>query len=319
MPETDEPTELPELDLDTVVAEIYEEARRRRTSGEIPVTLERDLDAAFARVSPPAAGDDLAAVIERVERASFIDVDVPTASARPGVEPVKRVLRKGMAWYLRYVAQQVGALGSGVARGLQLLDQKVRDLEAVVPGADPRVLDELRHLPPQPVPGEWYELLAGELGPVRGRVLHAECAAGELVLALLAAGISAYGVDPHRELLGHATRRAADVRPEGALAHLRALPADTLGGLVLSGVTDTGPAGVQLAVADEAARTLGPGGRLVVIASDPGSWSPVRRDLAPGRPFHPDTWAHLLHARGFTGVRVERRGPSYAVLAGLPV
>jgi SAM-dependent methyltransferase len=139
-----------------------------------------------------------------------------------------------------------------------------------------------------------------------------------LVLALLGAGVHAYGVDPHRELLGHATRRAADVRPEEVLAHLQTLPAATLGGLVLSGVSDTAPAGVQLAVADEATRTLRPGGRLAVIVSDPASWPPVWRDLAPGRPFHPDTWGHLLHSRGLTGVRVEHRGPSSVVLAALP-
>ena len=43
-------------------------------------------------------------------------------------------------------------------------------------------------------------------------------------------------------------------------------------------------------------------GVLVLQSSTPEAWArgcdPVVRDLAPGRPFHPETWVHLLAERG---------------------
>lgn len=306
------------VDLHAVVDEIYAEAARRRRSGEIPAGLERELDAAFAKVAPPAAvGDDLAAVIERVERASFIDVDVPTASNRPGVAPVKQVLRKSMAWYLRYVAQQVSGLGSAVTRGLSLVDAKLVALEEATPGADPRVRAELLAVPPAVVPPGFHPVLveAAAAGPDGGRVLHTECGEGSLVLALLAAGVAAYGVDPRRELLGGAARRAADVRAEAALPHVRSLPDANLAGVVLSGVTDTAPVGVQVALADEVVRLVRPGGCVAVLVTDPSTWPPVVQDLAPGRPLQAATWEHLLTSRGCTVAGTHRADGATLVVA----
>ena len=43
---------------------------------------------------------------------------------------------------------------------------------------------------------------------------------------------------------------------------------------------------------------------MVLHSTSPESWaastSPVVRDLAPGRPLHAETWAHLLVASGFS-------------------
>ncbi len=298
-------------DLRLVVAEIYDDVQRRRRSGAYPPGLERELDALFAQYAPPAAvGDDMAVILDRAERASFVDVDVPTASNRPGLPYVKQGLRKVMAWYLRYLAQQVSALGGVLTRGLALLDRRLTRLEDAVPAVSPRVVDELRGVDPEVLSDAWRRFVVDRLVSARpqGRVLHAECADGALVLDLVAAGVDAYGVDARRQLLGPPTRAGVDVRPDEALDHLRRVERGALGGLVLSGLTERSTAAALIEVADLAVDALVPGGPLVVLSATPEAWAanqgPLSADLAPGRPLRAATWLHLLAARGFTEVDV---------------
>ncbi|MGE0879764.1 MAG: hypothetical protein AB7L13_18230 [Acidimicrobiia bacterium] len=298
------------VDLRLVVAEIYEEVQQRRRSGVYPPGLERELDAVFAQYAPPAAvGDDMAVVLDRAERASFIDVDVPTASNLPGVPFVKGVLRKLMAWYLRYVTQQVSALGGMLVRAMKALNGRVARLEEAVPAASPRVLDELRSLDYAPIDEQWVRASVVALKGVRGRILHAECGKGEIVGALVDAGLDAYGVDPRRDRLGDGLRHGLDVRADQALEHLRRLPSGSLGGLIVSGLTDHGAIAVQLELADLATEVLAHDGVLVIVSSTPEAWAGampiVQADLAPGRPLHVETWTHLLTARGFKAIEVQ--------------
>jgi len=287
-----------------VVADIYAEVDERRRTGAFPPGLERELDAVFARFSPPAAaGDDLAAVLDRAERAAFIDVDVPTASNRAGVPVVKQTLRKAMAWYLRYVAQQVSAMGGVLVRADRMLASRIVKLEAAVPGANKAVADEQLALHPAPIGADVLAAITAALGDVSGRVLVASCGRGELVDALLATGRDCYGTEPRRPLIAEALRRGVDVRDDEPLDHLRRIGADALGALVLVGVVDTAPLGVQLTLADHAVRTVRPGGEVVIVVVDPERWrrdDPVRADLAAGRPLHADTWAHVMRQRGCT-------------------
>jgi hypothetical protein len=52
-----------------------------------------------------------------------------------------------------------------------------------------------------------------------------------------------------------------------------------------------------------ARRVVEPGGRLVVLGTDPERWgggdTAVVADLAPGRPWRAATWAHVLDDHGF--------------------
>ena len=55
----------------------------------------------------------------------------------------------------------------------------------------------------------------------------------------------------------------------------------------------------------------GEGETLVLVHEMGGtleSWDFVLPDLAPGRPLHPETWAHLLETSGFEGVQVIAGG-----------
>jgi hypothetical protein len=127
--------------------------------------------------------------------------------------------------------------------------------------------------------------------------------------ALADKGVEVYGVEPVETLVMEASRAGLDVRADDTLTHLRALPDDALGGLVLSGCIDVLPIGLVLAVADRAAAVVARGARVVVLSAGPAAVDPVVADIAPGRPLHAETWCRLLAARGLGDVRVVTVGP----------
>lgn len=108
--------------------------------------------------------------------------------------------------------------------------------------------------------GRWREWLAGGTAP--GRVLDLGCGTGRN-LPLFRAGVGAVGVDPCRETLGKAARRAPGVPL--VCARAEALPFrdgafDTVvSGLVFCSVEDV-PRGLA-----EVRRVLRPGGRLRML------------------------------------------------------
>jgi hypothetical protein len=60
---------------------------------------------------------------------------------------------------------------------------------------------------------------------------------------------------------------------------------------------------------------------VVVLSSAPTAWArsldPVVADLAPGRPLHPETWAHLLTTHGFCDP-VSHAAAGATLLAAVP-
>ncbi len=305
------------FELDQVVREIEDEVAARRASGDIPAGLERELDLVFARFAPAAAsGDDLDAVLAAADRASFVDVDVPTGSNIPGLAPFKRGLRKLMEWYFRYLAQQVSELATSWAAALKLLAGRVKALEAATATTDP-VLDEVRRLaePARVTPFE--DVVAAVLSGTSGRVLVAECGDGAFLHRLVADGIDAYGVDPEADRVEAANESGSEARLGEALDHLRGVAEGALGGLVLCGCVDRLALASQLELADLAAAALAGGGRVAVVGTSPTAWAravdPVTADLAPGRPLHAETWLALLAHRGFGDV-ARHEGPALATL-----
>ncbi|HET9732496.1 MAG TPA: methyltransferase domain-containing protein [Acidimicrobiales bacterium] len=307
--------------FDRLLADIDEEVRQRRASGDFPPSLERELDLAFDRVSPVAPADgEFGDAIKAADRAAFINVAVPTASNKPGVDIVKRVLKKLMAWYLDYLAQQVTSFGGAVVRALRAIGERIDRLEgqaeALRPAPDdgvdrPAVAEDL---------GPWQDLVVERLKGTSGRVLHAECGHGQLVKALAAVGVDAYGVDPRAALVDLAVAGGVDALPDDAVAHLEAVSPGGLAGLVLSGCVDRLPLGRQRQLVDLAASRLGPGGVLVLVASSPAAWAnrtpPIEADLAPGRPLHAATWSYLLERAGFSCETID--GPTQEVLSEVP-
>ncbi|HEX5266755.1 MAG TPA: hypothetical protein VFW24_08265 [Acidimicrobiales bacterium] len=287
------------VDLDQVMGEIQEEVRRRRAAGDFPPSLERELDLVFDRFVPVGPLDgDFGEAIKAADRAAYINVAVPTASQKPAVGEVKRVLRKAMAWYLEYLAQQVTAFSTSTVRALRTLAERTSHLEEQLAQWRPAE-DDGRDRPAEaPDLGEWEQRVVGQLGTAPGRVLHAECGRGAMVQALRAGGVDAYGVDPRGPLVDAAVAAGLEAWPDDPVSHLGAVADGGLAGLVLSGCVDRLPLGRQRLLVELAAAKLAPGGRVVILAVNPERWPEavpaLEADLAPGRPLHAVTWAHLL-------------------------
>ena len=306
-----------EIDLQQLLREIDEEVEARRASGDFPPGMERDLDLIFARFAPAmTSGDDLDALLEQADRGAFVDVDVPTASRVPAVSIVKRVLRKLMAWYLRYIAQQVSVFATSTVGAMKLLGRRIAALEATTPGADAasREASFRAARPPDLMP--LADAIVRHVEGASGRVLVAECGDGALVRRLVDAGVDAYGCDPRLTLVESA---AIEIRHDDVVEHLRAVDHEAIAGLVLAGTVDRVPVGIQLVIADLAAIVLTGGGRLALVGTDPAAWgrttSVVDADLAPGKPLHPETWVHLLAERGFGAIETAAGTPHYLVTA----
>jgi SAM-dependent methyltransferase len=229
---------------------------------------------------------------------------------------VKRALRKVMAWYMRFLAQEVTAFAGAITRAVKLLGRRVDTIESVTVLAGERTLAEVRERRAGPDLGPWVDVVTTAFAGATGRILHAECGAGDLLAPLAKAGAEVYGVEPVETLAMEASRLGLDVRADDALSHLRALPPATLGGIVLSGCIDALPLGEVLELTDRAVAALVPGATLVIASGGAGALDPVVVDLAPGRPLHPDTWLHLLSQRGLTGAHATMTGP--APLAAVP-
>jgi SAM-dependent methyltransferase len=308
------------IDLQQVLREIDEEVKARRASGDFPPGLERDLDLTFARFAPAAvSGDDLAGLIEAAERTSFVDPDPPTGSRLPPAALLKKVQRKLLGWYFRYLSQQVTAFGGSVVQVLRQLARRLEAVERAVPGVDPATVAAARGASTPAAAGDLAGVITAALAGVTGRVLVTEAGDGSLVRLLGDAGADAYGVEPRLELAESAALSGLEVRDDEPLVHLAAVAHEALAALVLLGCTDRSAQASQVSLIAEAARTLTPGGTVVILGTNPDAWGrdtdPVEADLAPGRPFHAATWVHLLEARGFTGARVEERASRYAVIA----
>ena len=135
-----------DVDLEHVLREIDEEVRARRASGDFPPGMERDLELVFARFAPSTlTGDDLEALVEAADRAAFIQSDPPTASRIPAVSILKRVERKLLGWFFRFLAQQMTTFAGVTVQALRqivaALDAaKLRELFEAIGPVDGRVL-----------------------------------------------------------------------------------------------------------------------------------------------------------------------------------
>ncbi|MGA7417392.1 MAG: hypothetical protein WB765_22025 [Acidimicrobiales bacterium] len=160
---------------------------------------------------------------------------------------------------------------------------------------------------PHPQIGPWADRLQQwfPAPDTEGPVVHGESGDGSLLRALTAAGYQARGIDPRPErvwagagnpdmALGEVSERLGEVG-DGELA-----------GLVLSGGIDRLDVPGTLVLAQLAVGKTAPGATVAVLPMDPEAWSdscPVTvADLAPGRPFHPETWTAVLERTGLVDV-----------------
>jgi len=298
--------------LDEVMAEIDAEVRRRRASGDLPAGLEAELDELFLEFSPVGLQGRarLRETLALVDGSAYVDIAVPTASNMAVGAYVKRLIRKGLGWYMNFVVAQIVKFAWSVSRMFHVVVDHIEDLEAAV--ETHRSPDLPLEVVPTPGAAWWAGAAVDALVGVTDRVLVADCGDGALVDALGAAGLDAYGVDPSDLVLEPALARGLDVRAEGTVAHLEVVAAEALGAVVLTGSVQWLRPNERERLLDLVGTRLAVGGRLVLHSTTPEGWAasvpPVVRDLAPGRPLHAETWEHLLGTRGFAVAAPVRGG-----------
>jgi SAM-dependent methyltransferase len=287
-----------------VMAEIAEEVRLRRASGDLPPKLEQELDELFLAHSPVAGrGGDLTDALRKVDAATFIDPVVPVDSNRAAGAFVKKGMRSLLLWYVGWVTHQMSQFASAVSRTLHIVDGRLKDLERQVEVQRVPAAGAVEFPGTQSVQAWWVPPAVGALTAGSGRVLHAACGDGWLVRHIIEAGGDAYGVDPRGTLVERGVVSGADLRHEAVADHLRAVAAAGLAGIVLSATVEGLAAGEREHLLGLIATRLAPGGALVVHSVARARWeaadAPVEADLAPGRPLRPETWCHLLEQRGY--------------------
>ena len=205
--------------LDEVMAEIDAEVRRRRASGDLPAGLERELDELFLEFSPGRAcraGPACARRSSLVDGSAYVDIAVPTASNKAVGSYVKRLIRKGLGWYMNFVVAQIVKFAWSVSRMFHVVVDHIEDLEATVEA------HRSPDLPADVVPRgrtparAWWAPAAVEAA---GRRAPTGSWSPTAVTARwsrpwCAAGVDAYGVDPSDLVLEPALDRGVDVRAE---------------------------------------------------------------------------------------------------------
>lgn len=105
------------------------------------------------------------------------------------------------------------------------------------------------------------------------------------------------------------TRSEGTRRDVGSAAELDTLPPSDAAVVVGYRIVDVGPVGERLRTLDRLVAGVAPGGWLVIVSVAPDAWDevadPVTRDLGRPGPLHPETWSHLLQARGGLDAQVH--------------
>jgi hypothetical protein len=307
------------VDIHKLAAEIEAEVRARRAAGEYPPGFERDLDRLFDRFAPPEVSTDFDAALERAEDHVVVDPVIPVASNNPALGIVKRVVAKLIGWYHVWLAQQMSALATAINTALRLLGRRVTELEHQTQDAA-RARRAGARLPAVRDDSLWTTTVVDALRARAGRVAVIECGDGDLLAALAAAGVDAYGVESRSEVADKALAKGLEVRIDDSAAHLHAVGAGGLGALVLRGIVERVPLGELLLLVDAAAAKLASGGTLVVCSMTRDAWggrtTAAEADLVTGHPLHPETWRTVLPEQGFVDVSVLDAGPdAYVVTA----
>jgi SAM-dependent methyltransferase len=286
----------------SAIAEIEAEVRRILRDAEVSSEEVAWLDELFVRLAPErGSGGRWRRAAALMHTTAPVDWTPPLASRKPVGKIVKRLIGALTQWYLRALGMQVERFHGAVCTAVDELGAMVeRSLEGTTSlrGLDAPVW-ALGAAPGGP--SWWWGLATAACRGAVGRVLHAECGTGAFVEALLEEGIDAYGVDPRpveeQEHVG------LDVRQGDVLEHLRAVEEGSLGAVVLTGVIERAAPGAIVALVEQAARRLTPGGVLVAASASRAAFereAPVALlELAPGRPLSADTWLLLLEQLGF--------------------
>ena len=290
-----EPEPAVAIDLDSVHAELAARAGAWRLgeAGDVEHEIARKVSAEV-----PGGPGDVAGLLLRAERQTRVEPLPPMGTPRPPVRLAKQVVRRVTVGPLTNLASQVAALGATLVAAARALEERVARLEARLDGAG--------HLPGlAPLPDAALDRLAEEVraapGTALGAVVQVGAGDGRLLARLRELPAGAWGIDqdPYEVVAGRAA--GLDVRLDPPF-RLGAVPAGTVGVVVLGPLVDVLALADLVVLLREARSALVPGATLIVATCEPVAFveaNPLLADLAPGRPLRVETWAHLLQRAGF--------------------
>ena len=212
---------------------------------------------------------------------------------------------------------------------VRFLSARIDRLEAAL---DPLGIEPGEIALPDQDASAWVDLAAAWAG-TRGDLptVVGELGTTGLVAPVAGAGIVVDAVDPRGAVVWAGATSLAGRSVPGSAAvtvtmaevvdHLRDLPTDSRGCVILSGCIDRAGLQGKVELVDEARRVVAAGGTVVLLVTDQAAWDgaedPVVRDLLPGRPLHPEAWQLVLTHRGTPGAEwlAPLTGSVHAVVA----
>jgi len=146
-----------------------------------------------------------------------------------------------------------------------------------------------------------------------GRVVDLGFGRGEFLGLLRDAGVEAYGVDRHPDMVAYAREAGLEVQQGDSLEHLASLDPASLGGIFCAQMVEHLDPPEVVRFFELAADAMAPGGTLVVETINPESLFVFAHafyvDLGHLRPLHPLTLDFLARSAGFSKVRTEYLAP----------
>lgn len=290
------------------------EVRRKRKEGLLLPSVEAEMRRIYERLLPKGIGrsaEDFAHLMYSIDRSAVIDIDVPLRSKLFGVAYVKKVLRKLMAWYLNYLAQQLTNFHANLSQLIHALDLRLSQIERALPSTrdlpltyEVTLSDEALDL----VVSQVVKVASSECGV--DRTLVSVAGANELLSTLDKRGQNVYGIDRVPSRLDALARRGLEVRDERLRRHVDRLAPASLGAAVLQGEFELLDLGDKLSTLERMATVLAPGGRIVLVGHDPEAAAGSRTqrvavDLSQGRYLHRESWEFLLNIFGFSSIESQ--------------
>ena len=163
---------------------------------------------------------------------------------------------------------------------------------------------------------ERYTDIADRVASHGGPVLDLGCGRGELMGLLRDRGIEVTGVDPDEDAVADARAAGLEVTVGDGLVHLGALPAASLGGLLLIQVVEHLTAQQLVELVALAAEKVRPGGVVVAETINPSSLYVYSHalwlDPTHDKPIHPAYLDFLFREAGFERTEVQWRSPTPA-------
>lgn len=114
-----------------VVNDLGQAVEALRAAPSFPAAYAARVTEAVRRLDPfPPMPMDIPQALALVTQQARIDVDAPLRTRRRGAKAAKIAVKRATAWYLRYLADQVGDLGQALVHlGVALAD-RVEDVAA---------------------------------------------------------------------------------------------------------------------------------------------------------------------------------------------